>query len=82
MGEVTNLYKGFQTVVPSKIRKKLNLDLDHVIEWNIKEDGKVELVFRKKTNFMDLNGIVSSKDSIDSVKIQRKIRKGEEVDFS
>jgi len=48
MGEVTNLYKGFQTVVPSKIRKQLNLDLDHVIEWNIKEDGKVELVFRKK----------------------------------
>lgn len=82
MGEVTNLYKGFQTVVPSKIRKELNLDLDHVVEWNIKENGKVEVVFRKKTNFMDLKGIVSSKDSTDSVKIQRKIRNGEEIDFS
>jgi len=31
---------------------------------------------------MDLKGIVSSKDLTDSVKIQRKMRNGEEVDFS
>jgi len=31
---------------------------------------------------MDLKGIVKSDDLTDSVKLQRKIRKGEEIDFS
>jgi len=82
MGEITQLYKGFQTVVPSKIRKKLNLDLDYILEWDINKNGKVEVEFRKKTSFMDLKGIVKSKDSTDSVKLQRKMRKGEGIDFS
>ena len=82
MGEITQLYKGFQTVVPSQIRKKLNLDLDYILEWDIAKNGKVEVEFRKKTSFMDLKGIVKSKDSTDSVKLQRKMRKGEEIDFS
>jgi len=82
MVETSNLYKGFQTVVPSKIRKKLDLDLNHVLEWNINKNGKVEIEFRKKTNFMDLNGLVSSKKHNDSVKLQRKIRSGEEIDIS
>ncbi|MCL2156395.1 MAG: hypothetical protein FWH54_00035 [Methanobrevibacter sp.] len=81
MGETSNLYKGFQTVVPSKIRKKLNLDLDYVLEWSINENNKVEIEFRKKTNFMDLNGLISSKKLNDSVKLQRKIRRGEDIDF-
>ena len=81
MGETSNLYDGFQTVVPSKIRKKLNLDLDYILEWNIDENNKVEIEFRKKTNFMDLNGLVSSKKHRDSVKFQRKIRHGEDNDF-
>ena len=82
MVETSKLYKGFQTVIPSKIRKKLNLDLNHVLEWKIKENGNVEIEFRKKTNFMDLNGLVSSKKRCDSVKLQRKIRSGEEIDIS
>ena len=82
MTETSNLYKGFQTVVPSKIRKKLDLDLNHVLEWDINENGKVEIEFRKKTSFMDLNGLVSSKMQHDSVKLQRKIRSGEEIDIS
>jgi len=48
MGEITHLYKGFQTVVPSQIRKKLNLDLNYILEWDISENGKVEVEFRKK----------------------------------
>ena len=82
MVETSNLYKGFQTVVPSKIRKKLDLDLNHVLEWNINENGKVEVEFRRKRNFMDLNGLISSKKHKDSVKLQRKIRSGEEIDIS
>jgi len=82
MGEITKLYNGFQTVVPSKIRKKLNLDLDYIVEWNISDDNKVEIEFRKKTDFLDLVGMVSSKDNTDSVKLQRKLRNGEKVDFS
>jgi bifunctional DNA-binding transcriptional regulator/antitoxin component of YhaV-PrlF toxin-antitoxin module len=82
MAETSNLYKGFQTVVPSKIRKKLNLDLNHVLEWNINENGKVEVEFRKKTDFMDLKGLVSSEKHTDSVKLQRKMRRGEDIDLS
>jgi hypothetical protein len=31
---------------------------------------------------MDLKGVVSSEDRTDSIELQRKIRKGEEIDFS
>ncbi|MDR0911975.1 MAG: hypothetical protein LBM96_05150 [Methanobrevibacter sp.] len=81
MGDVTNLYKGFQTVVPANIRKKLNLDLDYILEWNISDENKVEVEFRKKTNVNDLIGIFSSKEPTDAVDLQRKMRNGEDVDI-
>ncbi|WP_225370557.1 type II toxin-antitoxin system PrlF family antitoxin [Methanobrevibacter arboriphilus] len=46
----TNIYDKFQTVIPKKIREKLGLTKDHVIEWIADENGKVELKFRKKIN--------------------------------
>jgi bifunctional DNA-binding transcriptional regulator/antitoxin component of YhaV-PrlF toxin-antitoxin module len=66
MGEITNLYRGFQTVVPSKIRKKLNLDLDYILEWTISENNKVEVEFRKKTDFLDLVAMVSNENQVES----------------
>ncbi|MDR2623331.1 MAG: hypothetical protein LBC39_01990 [Methanobrevibacter sp.] len=48
IGETTNLYKEIQTVVHSKIKKKLNLDSDYIAEWNVSENNKVEVEFRKK----------------------------------
>ncbi len=47
----TNIYDKFQTVIPKKIREKLGLTKDHVIEWIADENGKVELKFRKKINW-------------------------------
>ncbi len=81
MPEISNLYKGFQTVVPASIRKKLDLDLNYVLEWDVVGEDRVEVFFRRKTRFMDLNGIVSS-GKRDSVKIQRKVRRGDRIDIS
>jgi bifunctional DNA-binding transcriptional regulator/antitoxin component of YhaV-PrlF toxin-antitoxin module len=81
MPETSKLYKGFQTVVPSQIRKSFNLDLDYILEWEINEDGKVEVEFRKKTSFMDMEGILTTEKSTDAVKLQRKMRKGDRIDI-
>jgi bifunctional DNA-binding transcriptional regulator/antitoxin component of YhaV-PrlF toxin-antitoxin module len=81
MTETSKLYKGFQTVVPSKIRKSFNLDLDYILEWSINEKGNVEVEFRKKTGFMDLAGIFTTEQPTDAVELQRKMRRGEEIDI-
>ena len=49
---LTNLYSGFQTVVPASIRKELNLKLEDSLDWSI-EDGKmiIEIKYPYKLNF-------------------------------
>ncbi|WP_299526393.1 AbrB/MazE/SpoVT family DNA-binding domain-containing protein [uncultured Methanobrevibacter sp.] len=40
-------YGNYQTSIPKEIRKKFNINRDHVIEWDV-QDGKPEINFRKK----------------------------------
>ncbi|MEA4957647.1 hypothetical protein SDC9_21293 [bioreactor metagenome] len=42
MGEITKLYKGYQTVVPSQIRKKLNIN--QIASFDNHFDGKEGIV--------------------------------------
>lgn len=45
----------------------------------MKENNNIAV--KKKIDFLDLVGMVSSNDKNDSVKLQRMIRKGEKIDF-
>ena len=75
----TKIYKGFQTAIPSEIRKKLSLEVDDIIEWYLDESGTVNLEFRKKSNFEDIIGIGKTQHRTNAVKMKKKVAKGEKL---
>ncbi len=76
--ETTKFYKGYQTVVPSKIRKELNISPNEIIEWRLnKEKRTVELSFVKKDSIMDLAGIIELDEETNAVDLKHKSQKGE-----
>ncbi|MGL4669549.1 MAG: AbrB/MazE/SpoVT family DNA-binding domain-containing protein [Methanobacteriaceae archaeon] len=70
----TKLYSNNQTVVPSEIRKKFHLKADDIIEWNIKEDKKAELTFRKKLTDQDMIGIIKVKEPTNAVELKKNLQ--------
>ena len=72
----TKLYNRYQTVIPSPIRKKLDIDQDSMIEWVINEKGKVELTFRKKISEKDIAGMIKKELPYDAVEIKKRGAKG------
>ncbi|MBZ9570171.1 type II toxin-antitoxin system PrlF family antitoxin [Methanobrevibacter sp. TMH8] len=73
----TKIYKGFQTAIPSEIRKKLKLEVDDIVEWYLDESGTVNIEFRKKSNFEDIIGIGKTPYKTDAVKMKKRVSKGE-----
>lgn len=73
----TKIYKGFQTAIPSEIRKKLKLEVDDIVEWYLDESGTVNIEFRKKSNFEDIIGIGKTPHKTDAVKMKKRVSKGE-----
>lgn len=54
----TNIYKGFQTVIPSEIRKELDVKDTDIIEWVVnKKNNNVIVSFRRKSSLHDLSGM-------------------------
>ena len=72
----TKIYPKYQTTIPKEIRKKLYLKEDHIIEWDINKNGKVELTFRKKVTEKDIAGMIKEKLPYDSVEIKKRGSKG------
>jgi len=73
----TNIYNRFQTVIPKEIRNKIGINKEHIIEWNINDNGKVELTFRKKLTTKDMIGRYTTKKSINATEELKKIERGE-----
>lgn len=78
----TKVYDNNQTAIPSEIRKMFKVQANDIVEWIVNPDGEININFRKRSRLDDIVGIVSSKKPIDSVKIQKRIEHGEEIDFS
>jgi bifunctional DNA-binding transcriptional regulator/antitoxin component of YhaV-PrlF toxin-antitoxin module len=74
----TKLYKGWQTVVPLEIRKKLNVDSKDVLEWNITPNGKAIVTFKKKKTIHDIVGIAHSEKKTNAVKLKKRAQLGED----
>jgi AbrB family looped-hinge helix DNA binding protein len=70
----TKISKGFQTVVPGEIRKKLGLEPGDSLEWQEK-DGIVTVKPRKRRTLKDITGIISVGG--DAVASKRKAQRGE-----
>jgi bifunctional DNA-binding transcriptional regulator/antitoxin component of YhaV-PrlF toxin-antitoxin module len=75
---ITKIYDKFQTVIPVEVREKFNIDgKGYFIEWNINNEGKVELDFIKKLSFEEMVGKYKAKKPIDSLKLKKQFHKGE-----
>lgn len=70
----TKISKGFQTVVPSSIRKKFSVGPGDLIEWFPSEEG-VELKFRKKVSLDEITDIVDT-EKTDAVELKKKAQRG------
>lgn len=79
MTATTKVYKSNQTAIPSEIRKKFNVAPDDIVEWNINEDGKVELTFRKKVELEDVLGLIKEKLPYNAVELKKMASKGEKI---
>ncbi|WP_298521779.1 AbrB/MazE/SpoVT family DNA-binding domain-containing protein [uncultured Methanobrevibacter sp.] len=74
MVSVTRIYDKFQTVIPSEIRREFNLNKSYNVEWNINENGKVELEFIKNLTLEDMIGRYSANEKINSVKLKHAFK--------
>jgi AbrB family looped-hinge helix DNA binding protein len=70
----TKISKGFQTVVPKKIREKLGLEPGDSLLWEEKDDSAV-VKPRKKKTLEDITGIISVGG--DAVVSKKKAQRGE-----
>ena len=69
----TKISKGFQTVIPSAVRNRLDVQPGDYVEW---EDGPEGLVvrFRKRKRLRDLVGIGGS--PANAVQVKKRVQQG------
>ena len=77
MASTTKISNGFQTVVPSEIRKIFDIGPGDILEWKPTENG-AEIKFRKKVSFQDVAGMVKVEPT-DAVELKKKLQRGEEI---
>lgn len=73
----TKISKGFQTVVPSDIRKKFDVGPGDILEWKPTKEG-AEVRFRKKVTIDDIFGIADGPET-DAVELKKKLQRGEKI---
>lgn len=68
----TKISKGFQTVIPSKIRKIYKINPGDILDWTDTEDG-ILVQPRKKRTLQDITGLIKTEgDAVESKKIVQK----------
>ena len=73
----TKISKGFQTVVPSNIRKLFKVGPGDIVEWKT-DKNKVEILFRKKITIDDVFGIFDGPQT-NSVELKKRVQMGEKI---
>ncbi|MBC2700495.1 MAG: AbrB/MazE/SpoVT family DNA-binding domain-containing protein [ANME-2 cluster archaeon] len=69
----TKVSKGYQTVVPSKIRKARNIIPGDILEWTDTKNG-ILVHPRKKRTLEDITGLIKSEG--DAVEAKKKVQMG------
>lgn len=72
----TKVYKGFQTVIPAKMRKELNIQESDILEWE-KQDNKLIITPKPKRDLKELVGLIKTEKPTNAVEITKKLRTGE-----
>ncbi len=73
----TKISKGFQTVVPSEIRKKFDVGPGDILVWKSTDDGVV-VRFRKKVTIEDVFGVIDGPKT-DAVDLKKKVQRREKL---
>jgi AbrB family looped-hinge helix DNA binding protein len=73
MPSKTKISKGFQTVIPSAVRRTLAVEPGDYVEWERGSDGLV-VRFRKRRRLRDLEGIVGA--WADAVEVKKRAQRG------
>lgn len=77
-GYYNKIYKGFQTVIPSEIRKELDVNDTDIVDWVVNKKNKNVIVsFRKKSSLHDLSGIGKLDKITNAVDLKHKSQKGQ-----
>ena len=69
----SKISKGFQAVIPSKIRREYGIKAGDVIEWINTKEGVI-VKFRRRRTLKDIVGIVSTPSN--AVELKKKIQRG------
>lgn len=73
----SKIYKGFQTVIPSKIRKEIGITLEDTLNWRIEKDVIIVEV-EKQRPLSDLAKFAIALDEeTDAIDLKRKSGRGE-----
>lgn len=73
----SKIYKGFQTIIPSKIRNEIGITLEDTLNWRIEKDVIIVEV-EKQRPLSDLAKFAISLDEeTDVVDLKRKSGRGE-----
>ena len=73
----SKIYKGFQTVIPSKIRNEIGITLEDTLNWRIEKDVIIVEV-EKQRPLSDLAKFAISLDEkTDAVELKKKSGRGE-----
>ena len=74
----TKISEGFQTVVPSKIRKKYKLEAHDSVQWKMDDDrvddDEIIVTFHRKITAEEVTGIIKEKLPCDAVDLRKRIR--------
>jgi AbrB family looped-hinge helix DNA binding protein len=73
MNSETKISKGYQTVIPSKIRKAHNIKPGDILDWTETEKG-ILVQPRKKRTLQDITGLIKTEG--DAVESKKKVQKG------
>jgi bifunctional DNA-binding transcriptional regulator/antitoxin component of YhaV-PrlF toxin-antitoxin module len=62
---ITNIFGKNQTTIPKEVRKKLGLEKNMIIEWDVNEKNEAILRFRKKYTEKECDDFFNKLDKID-----------------
>lgn len=60
----TKMYKNKQTIIPSEVREKFDVDENTIIEWGVDENGNPKINFRKKVTLNDVAGMIKKENDV------------------
>lgn len=73
----SKIYKGFQTVIPSKIRNEIGITLEDTLNWRI-ERGMIIVEVEKQRPLSDLAKFaITIDEETDAVELKKKSGRGE-----